>query len=135
MEFTPETITKLKKNEIFVFGSNESGIHGAGAAWFAEQKLGAKRFQGFGLAGQTFALPTKDWEIKQLPLSAIKFYIGRFVSFADSHPQYKFFVTKIGCGLAGFEVKDIAPLFTCFALPKNVILPKEFHDYLSDDTI
>lgn len=131
MEYTPESLTTLEKHEIFVFGSNESGIHGAGAAAFAMKKFGAKYGKGWGLEGQTFAIPTKDWEIMQLPLSAIKFYIGRFISFANSTPQFKFYVTKIGCGLAGFTVEDIAPLFTYFNLPDNVILPKEFHDYLT----
>ena len=128
MDYTPDSITSLKKGEIFVFGSNESGIHGAGAAAFAEQRFGAKRGQGWGLAGKTFAIPTKDWRIMQLPLSAIKFYIGRFVAFASDNPQYKFYVTKIGCGLAGFTVEDIAPLFLCYKLPSNVILPKDFVD-------
>lgn len=96
---------------IFVFGSNEAGIHGAGAARFALEKKGAVWGQGYGLHGQSFAIPTKDRSIQTLPLKAIRQYVDAFIRFSQAHPEMKFQVTAIGCGLAGYEHKDIAPLF------------------------
>ena len=128
MKYTPEIITSLEKNQIFVFGSNESGIHGAGAAAFAQRKFGAVRGQGFGLAGQTFAIPTKDWSIQSLPLENIEFYVQRFIAFAEIESEFEFLVTKIGCGLAGFTIEQIAPMFSG-EMPSNIILPEEFHNY------
>lgn len=125
--FTPENITELKPNEIFVFGSNEAGIHGAGAARLAYEKFGAKYGNGCSLQGQSYAIPTKDENINTLPLSRIRAYVQAFILFATKHPDMTFYVTKIGCGLAGYEVSDIAPLFGIYNLPKNIILPKEFH--------
>lgn len=130
-------ITSLKENEIFVFGSNEAGIHGAGAAKTALQ-WGAKLGVGVGLVGQTYAIPTKDKNIKTLSLDEIKTYINQFILFAQNNPQYKFLVTEIGCGLAGFEVKDIAPLFYIpgiDVIPKNIILPKRFQEYIKKNLL
>lgn len=96
---------------IFVFGSNESGIHGAGAAHAAYHGHGARLGQGFGYAGNSFAIPTKDWKIQTLPMAVIEQYINRFVVFARFNPEHKFQVTALGCGLAGLKHRDIAPLF------------------------
>jgi len=130
MEYTPENITSLGKNEIFTFGANENGTHGLGAAKLAHEKFGARWGQGFGLSGKTFALPTKSWRIETLPLPIIKFYIDRYLVFAALHPAWKFWTTKVGCGLGGLTPEQIAPLFLhnrCL-FPANVILPKEFYD-------
>jgi hypothetical protein len=110
-----------KTGQIFVFGSNEAGIHGAGAAAFAYHKLGAKLHQGVGLSGQTYAIPTKDFNIKTLPLVEIAYYIKAFLEFASKNTNKTFFVTKIGCGLAGYKDDDIAPMFE--ASPSNCLLP------------
>lgn len=133
MRFTPEAIKSLGQNEVFVFGSNEAGIHGAGAARLAMDKWNAPFGMGFGFApsknknvGGTFAIPTKDWQIYTLPTEVIGFYIKRFLDFAKIHPEMTFLVTKIGCGLAGLLVDDIAPLFHKHKLPPNVVLPEEF---------
>jgi len=127
MKFTPDNIIDLAKNEVFVFGSNESGIHGAGAARLANKKFGAIMEQGFGLQGRSFAIPSKDWNINTLPINIIKFYVGRFLDFAKNNSNSTFFVTKIGCGLAGHSVMDIAPLFFQNGEPpENVILPEDF---------
>lgn len=96
---------------IFVFGSNEAGIHGAGAALSAYHGHGAKIGQGFGLAGNSFAIPTKDWKIMTLPLAVIEQYINRFIVYARFNPQLQFQVTALGCGLAGLRHDVIAPLF------------------------
>lgn len=123
---TPEVIETLKENEIFVFGSNEAGIHGAGAAKLALDRFGAKLYQGFGLQGQSFAIPTKDRDFNTLTLTYIAIYLKRFSTFATENPQYTFYMTKIGCGLAGISVSNMAELFRTVDFPKNVILPKEF---------
>lgn len=129
MKYTPERITDLKDNEVFTFGSNEAGIHGAGAARLAMDKFGAKYGKGYGLMGKSFAIPTKDKNIETLALSKISMYIDSFVLFAKDHPELTFYVTKIGCGLAGYSEKDIAPLFhPTNSLPNNIILPKEFYE-------
>lgn len=130
MRISPANITSLKSNEIFVFGSNESGIMGAGAAKLAHEKFGAKYGQGFGISGQTFAIPTKDWEINTLKLSIIQFYIMRFFDFTMVAKNYKFLVTEIGCGLAGYKPNDIGPLFAKAKFCDNIYLPKRFWDVL-----
>ncbi len=119
-------ITKLTKNEIFVFGSNYAGRHGKGAALTALRKFGAKNGQGIGLMGQSYGIATKDRNLKVLPLITIKSQIGKFLVFAYNHPELKFLVTPIGCGLAGYKPKDIAPLFYYYKIPINVVLPEEF---------
>jgi hypothetical protein len=123
---TPEKITELQKSEIFVFGSNESGFHGAGAAYCAFTLFGHDYRLGFGRSGNCFAIPTKDWQIKTLPLEDIKFYINRFLDYVKFHKELIFYVTPIGCGLAGYTPEQIAPLFKDFISLKNVYLPESF---------
>lgn len=120
----PENILKLKDNEIFVFGSNMAGIHGAGAALFAKKLFGAKQGIGYGLVGKTFAIPTKDQHIQTLPLSKVKQYIDSFLNEAKKLPNLNFLVTRVGCGLAGFKDEQIAPLFKDST--DNVLLPEQW---------
>lgn len=103
--------TLPKDGSIFVFGSNLAGIHGAGAAAVA-LNLGAKWGKGVGLQGKTYAIPTKDKNIKTMSLTEILPYIEDFVRFTKDHPEMRFFVTRIGCGLAGYSDNQIAPLFS-----------------------
>ena len=126
-EYTPERITELKDNQIFVFGSNLSGSHGGGAARLAYERFGAVWGQGVGLQGQSYAIPTMQGGVE-----TIKPYVDEFIRFAKNHPELKFLVTKIGCGIAGFRVEEIAPLFYHAIDCKNVILPKEFDDIVLD---
>lgn len=126
---TPEEIGKdLPIDTVFVFGSNESGIHGAGAARLAFDEFGAYAGQGFGFMGQSFAIPTKSWGIGRLGLSDVEFYVSRFVTFAQlkENKDVKFLVTRIGCGLAGFTPKQIAPMFRECLDMENVWLPADF---------
>jgi len=125
MNITPDWIEDLKLNEVFTFGSNEAGRHGAGAAKQA-LRFGARYGQGFGLAGQTFAIPTMDKNIIKLPLEKVEDYVERFIQFASYHPEKIFLVTAVGCGLAGFSVEEIAPLFWGCQDTKNICLPKAF---------
>ena len=130
MKFTPENITHLEPNQIFVYGANSAGIHGAGAAKLA-LKWGAKMYE-YGLNGQTYGIPTKDRQIYTLPLDKIQLHVNVFLAFAFSHQEYEFLVTKIGCGLALYQPKDIAPLFKIIktGVFENVILPEEFYRYI-----
>ncbi len=123
--YTPERITELKPNEVFVFGSNLAGAHGGGAALLAFRKFGAIWGQGVGLQGQSYGIPTMHGGVE-----AIRPYVDEFVDFAQSHPALTFFVTKIGCGIAGFTPREIAPLFTsAFPIP-NILLPQDFVDII-----
>ena len=125
MEYTPENISRLKPNEIFVFGSNLAGQHGGGAARAALQKFGAVRGQGVGLQGQSYAIPTMQGGV-----GTIKPYVDEFISFDKAHPELKFYVTSIGCGIAGFKDEEIAPLFQDAFGEDNIILPKSFADII-----
>lgn len=107
---------------IFVFGSNLAGRHGRGAALYARQQHGAEYGVGVGRTGNAFAIPTKDENIKTLPLDRIQGYVSLFIAYAEGHPELVFEVTKIGCGLAGYQETDIAPLFA--NAPENCHLPK-----------
>ena len=120
-DYTPERITELKDDEVFVFGSNLAGMHGGGAAYVAFQKFGAVMGCGVGLRGQSYAIPTMQGGVE-----TIKPYVDEFISFAKSHPDLFFYVTRIGCGIAGFRDKDIAPLFKDAAGVENICLPKSF---------
>ena len=130
MKYTPENITHLEPNQIFCYGANAAGIHGAGAAKLA-LKWGAKMYE-YGLNGQTYGIPTKDRQIYTLPLDKIQLHVNVFLSFAFSHQEYEFLVTKIGTGLAGIPISDIAPLFKIIktGVFENVILPEDFHKYI-----
>ena len=146
MRITPNNITSLQKGEVFVFGSNEAGIHGAGAAKIASRIFGATFGQGFGYSEIThrrnkdkilqrvasFAIPTKGWDLEILDKERISFYVERFIDFADRRPHLKFLVTEIGCGLAGYEPKDIAPMFYFAKDLENVYLPERFWDVIND---
>ena len=126
MLVTEDNITNLVGNQIFVFGSNESGRHGKGAAKTA-LKWGAKYGQAEGLQGRTYAIPTVNASISSsLSVDKIKVYVDRFVSFAKSRQDLHFLVTEIGCGLAGLTPKQVAPLFKEAAQLPNVSLPKKF---------
>ena len=120
-EYTPERITELKPNETFVFGSNLAGAHSGGAAGIAYKRFGAILGQGVGLQGQSYAIPTMLDGVE-----TIKPYVDGFIMFAKQHPEHKFLVTKIGCGIAGFTIDEIAPLFKEAIDVENVILPKGF---------
>ena len=113
--------------EVFVFGSNLEGRHGAGAALFARQHHGAIYGVGVGLQGHSYAIPTKDKNIKSLPLEGIYKYVQTFIGFAVRHPYITFNVTRIGCGLAGYTDYDIAPMFK--GAPPNCKLPEGWRNY------
>ncbi len=118
---TPDFITELKPDEIFVFGSNLAGMHGGGAAYAAWRKFGAIMGQGVGLQGQSYAIPTMQGGVE-----TIRPYVDEFIAFAKAHPELFFYVTRIGCGIAGFRDEEIAPLFTAARGVPNICLPESF---------
>ena len=120
-EFTSAWIKELKENEIFVFGSNLGGFHGGGAARVALEQFGAVWGQGVGLQGQSYAIPTMHGGV-----DVIKPYVDEFIAFARDHRELKFLVTPIGCGIAGFAIEEIAPLFAAAIDDENIILPESF---------
>lgn len=126
---TPERITSLTTGQIFVFGSNEGGNHGRGAAETAVQ-WGARKSVPEGKAGQTYAIPTKSARLRTLCVRDISTYVNRLVDFADRHSLLDFLVTEVGCGLAGYKPEDIAPLFEGAIDMSNVYLPLRFWQVL-----
>ena len=126
-EYTPDMISALAENEIFVFGSNLAGAHAGGAARVAHVRFGAVWGQGVGLQGQSYAIPTMPGGVE-----TIKPYVDEFVSFAAEHKEYKFLVTRIGCGIAGFTPDEVAPLFVGALDLENVILPQDFVEVLEN---
>ena len=125
-QFTPGHISTLRPDEVFVFGSNLAGMHGGGAARVAWQRFGAKMGQGVGLQGQSYAIPTMQGGV-----DTIRPYVDEFIDFARQHGELVFYVTRIGCGIAGFRDEDIAPLFAQAVGLDNVILPRSFFEILT----
>lgn len=117
--------------EIMVFGSNLSGIHGAGAARHALLHHGATMFQGIGLQGSSYALPTKGVNISFMPLEDIGWHVAAFIEFAKIRSDLTFRVTRVGCGLAGFKDEEIAPLFRGALELPNVRLPQGWRHYIT----
>ena len=118
---TPDFITELRPDEVFVFGSNLAGSHGGGAAYVAWRKFGAIMGQGVGLQGQSYGIPTMQGGVE-----TIRPYVDEFITFAKTHPELYFYVTRIGCGIAGFRDEEIAPLFTAARGVSNICLPESF---------
>lgn len=128
MENTPKKMTNdngpfkpIPDGAVYVYGANESYINASGTARIAREEYGAGMGRGWGLVGKSFGIPTKDWDINTLPLEDIAFYVKRFIAFAEARPKMIFYMTKIGCGLAGLKEEDIIPMFN--NSPENVILP------------
>lgn len=116
---------------IFVFGSNLAGRHGKGAAKHAHLYCGARYGVGVGRMGDSYAIPTKDGRIQTLPLSQIKLHVDAFLKHAHLNPTLQFEVTRIGCGLAGYDDNQIAPMFK--DAPTNCHLPTGWR-YLNGET-
>lgn len=115
---------------VFVFGSNDAGIHGGGAAKYAAEHEGAVFGKSYGHYGTSFAIPTKDEWFETLPLSTIHQYVQGFLAYAKGHRKVTFKVTQIGCGLAGYKPKDIAPMF--IGAPLNCRFDEAWKPYLGD---
>lgn len=137
-KFTPEAITELQDNEVFVFGSNEEGLHMGGAANVAYHKFGAVWGEGEGHHGQSYAIPTLDSKLSKITRTELKRYISEFVGYVLMNQNLTFYLTKIGCGIAGWDIEDVKELFWQVIeeerteeadeqfLPANLIIPQEF---------
>ncbi|MGR0306682.1 A1S_2505 family phage non-structural protein [Acinetobacter beijerinckii] len=133
-QYHDETIvTELPEDTVFVFGSNLAGIHDSGAARVAALHFAAVKGVGRGWAGQSFAIPTLNEHIQQMPLSQIEHYVDDFKIYAKNHPKMKYFLTALGCGIAGYKVSEIAPLFK--GIHSNVIFPESFRPYIEEDAV
>ena len=122
---SPQWIATHADDEVFVFGSNLEGLHGGGAALLAYERFGAIWGQGTGLQGKSYGIPTMHGGI-----DTIAPYVDEFIAFAREHRELKFLVTEIGCGIAGFTVGEMAPLFKDAMDEENIYLPKRFIDIL-----
>ena len=120
LRITPDNITRLAPGEVFVFGSNALGHHAGGAAKTAFEKFGAVWGQGHGMQGMSYAIDSMSGN------SALQKDIADFVKFAKTHPEKRFFVTPIGCGIAGKHPADVAPMFEECSQLDNVCLPASF---------
>ena len=127
---TPDYVSELGKNDIFVFGSNLEGKHMGGAARVAYDKFGAIWGQGVGLQGNSYAIPTMHGGV-----DVIRPYVNEFIEFAKEHQNYMFLVTPIGCGIAGFTANEIAPLFKDAVGVNNIALPESFMKILENKTV
>ncbi|SFR32227.1 A1S_2505 family phage non-structural protein [Microbacterium azadirachtae] len=122
MQFTPERVTALAPDEVFVFGSNAEGHHGGGAALIAYRDFGAVWGEGHGHHGDTYAIDTMSG------LEVLAAEARTFAEYAAAHPERRFLLTPVGCGIAGYRPDQVAPLFT--GLPDNVTIPRSFVPFL-----
>lgn len=120
----------MSDKTIFVFGSNEGGFHGAGAALTAYKKFGARYGMSYGHYGDSFAIPTKDCVLRTLPTERIRDYVTGFLAYARGDLDRQFQVTRIGCGLAGLKDSEVAPLFAY--APENCHFDDLWKPYLPD---
>lgn len=130
MRYTPEDITSLAENEVFVFGSNAAGAHGKGAAKLALDRFGAIYGQAEGPQGRSYAIVTKkDWRVeKSSTLEEIRSGISRFLSHARNNQDKTFLVTLVGSSNAGYERSEIKEQFRMLVdeIPQNVVLPRSY---------
>ncbi|WP_296280119.1 hypothetical protein [uncultured Acinetobacter sp.] len=128
-QYHDESIIKsLAEDTVFVFGSNMAGTHQGGAAKTAHLHFGAMKGVGRGWSGQSFAIPTMNEHLQQMPLSQIQHYIDDFKIYTKNHPKLKYFITSVGCGVAGYKVEEIAPMFK--GISHNVIFPQSFRPFV-----
>lgn len=124
-----ENIVKnLPEDTVFVFGSNMAGQHAGGAARTALEHFGAMQGVGRGWSGQSYAIPTMNEHLQQMPLSQIQHYIDDFKIYTKNHAKMTYFITSIGCGVAGYKTEEIAPMFK--GISHNVIFPHSFRPFV-----
>lgn len=111
-------IDSLDPNEVFVFGSNLEGHHVGGAAKQAHEQFGAIWGIGVGMQGQSYAIPT----MAPLTLIEIEVYIKQFIDWASVTPEYTYYVTPIGTGIAGYTQEEMGEIWSKYSLPSNIIL-------------
>lgn len=136
--YTPNRIAALRPNEIFVFGSNLLGRHMGGAARLARRVFNAETGVAEGLTGQAYAFPTLDEEMRRVSSGLLRTSFVRLLNFALEHPMLKFYLTEVGCGIAGWQVDTVRELlweavksiseeaYRERALPVNLLIPQRF---------
>lgn len=129
MKFHDDGALPTVQGSIFVFGSNLAGIHGAGAAKAAFESFGAVMGSGVGRRGMSYAIPTKDKRIRTLSKQMISAFVNDFCKYTHEHPELDFFITRVGCGLAGYKDKEIASLFKT-ANKNNCDFPADWKNFL-----
>ncbi len=127
--FTPDYIDALLPKQIFVFGSNTLGYHTGGASGTARKKFGAVWGQAEGLQGQSYAIPV-DYGRNVRKDVDVQAAVNRFIAFAKENTDLFFFVTRVGCGIAGYHDDEMALFFKEALELNNVCLPKSFVDAL-----
>ena len=132
--FTPDYIDRLLSNQIFVFGSNTLGYHTGGASGTARKKFGAVWGQSEGLQGQSYAIPVDYGKGVRNDVD-VKAAVGRFISFAKEHTELFFFVTRVGCGVAGYQDDEMAQFFKDALGLRNICLPRSFVDTLQNGIV
>lgn len=130
-QFHPDKSFPAEPGFIWVFGSNLAGVHGAGAALVAKMHFEAQTGVGRGPTGRSYAVPTKDERLQTLPFDRVRAEVARFLEYAQAHPELKFYVTRVGCGLAGYQDEKVAPLFK--SAPANCSLPVPWGPFTSGD--
>lgn len=123
----------IEAGEIFVFGSNLAGKHGKGAALYTARSFGAVYGNPSGLQGSSYAIPTKDSNLKTLPINVIQKHVEEFLDFANSHRERKFFVTAVGTGLAGLSHEVMSKMFTTAG--DNVRLPPQWVKHIRSENL
>lgn len=134
-KLTPDLINDLKDNEIFVFGSNTKGLHAGGAAYYASKIFGAEWGIAEGVTGKTYAIPTCTNSIEKVSAKDLKLSVGRFIQYATDNQDLNFLVTPIGCGIAGWEADEVAPMFEGAKSLPNVSLPEIFWKYFFENKV
>lgn len=114
------------RRKIFVFGSNTRGLHYSGAALYANQAYGADMGVGEGLTGDSYALPTCSGPQTPSPRGDVRAACERFRRFAIDHPEHDFLLTAVGCGIAGFDVVEVAEWLG--VMPDNVYVQAKLVD-------
>ena len=120
---TPNYITVLPPQCIFVFGSNLAGRHGKGVALLAHRRFGAEYGVGEGLTGQCYAFPTLDGNLCQRSYADLYNSMIKFYSCVRHHPSKVFLLTKVGTGLGGYTEEFMRQLFADSTLP-NLVKPE-----------
>ena len=81
---------------------------------------------------EAYAIPTVDSAIEPLPIEIIQMYVDKLIRYSLEYSDTTFFVTRIGCGIAGFTDEQMSSLFYGWHTLHNFDLPEEWMQYLPD---
>jgi hypothetical protein len=154
-------IKTLSDHDVFVFGSNLDGFHGAGAAGFATFGVTGNQWRKFdygnkpagwqgrwtvkgigegfqqGTHGWSYAIPTivRPGARKSLTPSDIKANISTFYKAAKRNPAWRFLVAfSVGNrNLNGYSSAEMVSFFSVDKPPSNVVFERRFSARLYGD--